>query len=89
MFQFSGFLTAGYLVLDVFSAFLYILHSYQLLSLLWGIALVLVMGTAAFFSCSFALRALPDEQNGRTGVLSLSDDGFGCFDIGTEYNEAG
>ncbi|EEY70227.1 Gpr7 transmembrane protein [Phytophthora infestans T30-4] len=47
MLPFSGFLTVGYLVLDVFFVFLLIRHRRQLLSLHWGILLILVMGTAA------------------------------------------
>ena len=47
MLPFSAFLTAGYLVLDVFFTFLLVRHRRQLLSLHWGILLVLVMGTAA------------------------------------------
>lgn len=47
MLPFSGFLTVGYLVLDVFFVFLLIHHRRQLLSLHWGILLILVMGTTA------------------------------------------
>lgn len=47
MLPFSGFLTVGYLVLDVFFVLLLIRHRRQLLSLHWGILLILVMGTAA------------------------------------------
>ncbi|CAI5723261.1 hypothetical protein KXD40_000596 [Peronospora effusa] len=54
MLPFSGFLTAGYLVLDVFFTFLLIRHRRQLLSLHWGILLVLIMGTAASAVCFYA-----------------------------------
>ncbi|RLN37658.1 hypothetical protein BBJ28_00001929 [Nothophytophthora sp. Chile5] len=47
MLPFSGLLTVGYLVLDVFFAFLLIRHRRQLLSLHSGILLILVMGTVA------------------------------------------
>ncbi|GMF16242.1 unnamed protein product [Phytophthora lilii] len=47
MLPFSAFLTVGYLVLDVFFVFLLIRYRRQLLSLHWGILLILVMGTAA------------------------------------------
>ncbi|CEG49242.1 gpr7 transmembrane protein [Plasmopara halstedii] len=47
MLPFSGFLTIGYLVLDVFFVFLLIRHRRQLLSLHWGILLILVTGTTA------------------------------------------
>ncbi|CAH0522187.1 unnamed protein product [Peronospora belbahrii] len=47
MLPFSGFLTAGYLTLDAFFIFLLIRHRRQLLSLHWGILLILVVGTAA------------------------------------------
>ena len=52
---FSGFLTAGFLMLDVFFAFLLIRHRHQLLSLHWGIALILIMGTAASAVWLYAL----------------------------------
>ena len=55
MLPFSGFLTAGYLMLDVFFAFLLIRHRHQLLSLHWGIALILIMGTAASAVWLYAL----------------------------------
>ncbi|CAI5747259.1 unnamed protein product [Peronospora destructor] len=54
MLPFSGFLTAGYLVLDVFFTFLLARHRRQLLSLHWGILLVLVMGTAASAASFYA-----------------------------------
>jgi hypothetical protein len=47
MLPFSGLLTMGYLVMDVFFMFLLIRYRRQLLSLHWGILLILVMGTAA------------------------------------------
>ena len=80
---FSGFLTAGFLMLDVFFAFLLIRYRHHLLSLHRGIALIFVMGTDASAVC-----ALTDERNGRTGFLSLSDDGFGCGDIEPGYYKA-
>ena len=55
MLPFSAFLTAGYLMLDVFFAFLLIRHRRQLLSLHWGISSILVMGTAASAVWLFAL----------------------------------
>ncbi|KAI9922056.1 hypothetical protein PsorP6_000990 [Peronosclerospora sorghi] len=47
MLPFSGFSTLGYLVLDIFFAFLLIKHRRQRLSLHWGITLILFMGTCA------------------------------------------
>ncbi|TDH73624.1 hypothetical protein CCR75_002085 [Bremia lactucae] len=47
MLPFSGFLTVGYLMLDVFFVVLLIRHRLQLLSLHWCILLILIMGTTA------------------------------------------
>ncbi|GMF16439.1 unnamed protein product [Phytophthora fragariaefolia] len=47
MLPFSAFLTIGYTILDVFFVVLLIRYRRQLLSLHWGILLILVMGTAA------------------------------------------
>ncbi|RLN46680.1 hypothetical protein BBJ29_001406 [Phytophthora kernoviae] len=47
MLPFSALLTIGYLILDVFFTFLLIRHRRQLLSLHFGIFLILVMGTVA------------------------------------------
>jgi hypothetical protein len=47
MLPFSGLLTVGYVILDVFFAVLLVRHRQQILQLHFGILLVLAMGTAA------------------------------------------
>ena len=84
MLPFSGFLTLGYLMMDVFSR-----SCWYAIVPGWCIFIRVVIW---FWSwerlLQFGSPSLQDERNGRTGVLHLADYGSGCDDIGCGYRGA-